>query len=269
MITLFGIPFGVSNLALGSLLFLTPLLILAYFKKKPRKIKSVPSLFFLKQLKERPQIRKTLKLPIRFFLELIALLLLGISATGPFFLKTGSHVAILFDNSMSMGIQESRGSDQTPQRIFLAKEALTSYLSTYGEETTFSLYHTTPRVELDMEGISKVAILDALKKLQVYPAQDQLESAIPLLRSKPNYDQLLVVTDRNHSIQENITFLTVGKPHKNVYFEEVKTNPIDHSLQIVIATHSIQPPITISLKLEGLSNSLSVMNSKTVSIQLT
>ena len=101
-----------------------PLLILAYLKRQQSKRYVVSSVLVLRTLSRKVSPKKRFLPPLRFFLELLALLCLTIAAAQPFLDLQGEKIAVLLDNSLSMKAQANSGSAQT--RFEVARDSLRS-----------------------------------------------------------------------------------------------------------------------------------------------
>jgi len=126
--------------ALLGLILVTPVIILAYLNRSPRKEKIVSSLVLLRLLPRAPSIRQRIKIPPLFWLELLTLMLLGFLAAYPNYNSKGDRVAIILDNSLSMRAREAATS-----RFELAQNEVRNWVELQSERDRFTLYSSSPR----------------------------------------------------------------------------------------------------------------------------
>lgn len=185
------------NLAAFSLLALAPLLILAYLKRRPQKQQLVSSTLILKRLPHKVALRTRVKLPLRFFLELCALLLFTGAAAWPILNDDATGVAVIFDNSLSMNASV----ESSVRRIDKARALFRNAIS---DEVTYvyTLYSTAPKLnQVTDDRISEGELLAALDRLEPFPATDSLSVMVDELARSGNYERVIVVSDEQGESQ--------------------------------------------------------------------
>lgn len=94
---------GITFLNLGLLLgLLPPILILAYLFQQKFKHQKVSSVIVLKTLPRRTALLTNIKLPLRFFLEFLALIAIVLAIAMPVIIDRSDSGAIVLDNTLSM-----------------------------------------------------------------------------------------------------------------------------------------------------------------------
>ncbi len=227
-----------GNLAAFSLLAIAPLLALAYLRKENRKKTIVSSVLILRALPKQQFRKRKIKLPLRFFLELLALLLLMLAAARPIYTSPGERVAILVDNSLSMGALNGG----TTSRF---EEGIKSLKSWFNEESSLSRYDffvSSPTLELKGKSLSRREVISELNNLKPVYATDNIERGIKSILSEDDFDSLIVVTDRPVAISDEnyeppipVNVLQVGKPEANMFIAQIKTEITSAKRRTIIA----------------------------------
>jgi hypothetical protein len=178
-----------------SVLVLSPLLILAYLNRSPRKHRFVSSLLLYRDLPRLPAIRDKIKLPWRFFLELLILLLLAVLAAYPVYETKGQRVALLLDNSLSMSALSSQGG---LRRYDSAKEQLEKWLNLQSDKDRFTLFLSSPSlIKTSKDLVSRGEISSLLPTLlPASSAPDYIESSLTELTGSGQFDKVFVVSDK-------------------------------------------------------------------------
>ena len=153
----------------------------------------VSSLLFLQELPRRPIGRKVFVPPLQFWLELAILSLLILATAGLFFARSGKHVAIVLDSSLSMGALYGSGGTRLEQ----AKRIAALDLDRAVDSTTYSVFSSA--AQLSPLSAQHDAASDALTAIQSaaqsYRA-DALQEHVSSLLADPSYDAVWVYTDR-------------------------------------------------------------------------
>lgn len=155
---------------------------------------TIGTLFLFDRLSEKPAFRQQFKPPLRFFFELLLLSLLLLAFAGPFFRDTSEEITYLLDNSLSMA---ARLKSSEKSRLETAKDEVRSRFASLSSRATFSLFKSSPRLEVVASHVSSASELDAaLARIRPEYADDNLSDAVTKLRVKyPNHG-LRIVSDR-------------------------------------------------------------------------
>ena len=215
---------NLAGLALG---LASPLLVLAYLKRRPQQRKVFSSLVLLKALPRKKSVKRRVKIPPTFFLELLALLLLALAFASPFLRRGGEQVAVLFDNSLSM---RARGDSDSRSRLELALVQLDSRVNEYAGSTKYSLFSSSPRLtRVGPEQMSSAELLSNAENIEASFSSDQLGLAAAELAKSARYNEVLVVSDRSVQFEElepqskldgestEIEHVLVGPSASNIY----------------------------------------------------
>jgi hypothetical protein len=227
-------PLGFTFLNLGMLGFaaLAPLLALAYRRSRPSRRTVVSSVLLLKALERRRPVRQRIKLPFRFFLELLALLLLAAAAAIPVLRSPAENIAIVVDNSLSMSAT-SGDPIESETRLELAKKEALERISSAPLGSTFSVFATSPRMtDLAAGPVDAAAAAGLVNKVKQSAAPDQLRAAIIGLGSAGQYDRIAVFSDHqaqsgDHLLNDStaavtkVTLTHVGRPAPNIYISDL------------------------------------------------
>lgn len=153
----------------------------------------VSSLLFLRELPRRPIGRKTFVPPLQFWLELAILTLLLLAVSGLYLARTGKHVAIVIDSSLSMGALYGAGGTRLDQ----AKRIASLDVERAPSSTTYTVFSSSK--ELDPLSQSRDTSSDALLALQGVRQShraDTLQHHLASLVTDPQYDAVWVYTDQ-------------------------------------------------------------------------
>ncbi|MCC6953854.1 MAG: VWA domain-containing protein [Deltaproteobacteria bacterium] len=186
-----------------------PALVLAYWIQSRRAKKVVSSIFVFQGLPRRTATRARVKLPPRFFLELLAMALLVLAAMQPFLEDGGEDVAILLDNSLSMQTRATGAFATRFEQAVLDADTWARKRS----DARFALYVTSPALErLSPEWSSASAVLDRLRQRGPSAAHDNVQVAVRELAESGKFDRILVVSDRSAELMTADSGLTAGAP---------------------------------------------------------
>ena len=223
-----------SNLFGLSLLGALPFLALAYLKKNPKNAVTVSTLLILEKLsRQRTLKRRRVKLPLRFFLELLALLLLALAVASPMSKPEAEHVAVILDSSLSMQATES---NTKATRFNLAVEKIRQWLSIQSIDTEYTLFSSAPNLEQRGKARLKSRELEQeLGSILASNSSDSLGASVDELARSGKYNRVLVVSDKEFQAINpttelfstlgkevtSITAITVGSQTDNLYFSSV------------------------------------------------
>lgn len=213
------------------LTLVAPLLIFAYLKKNTLKRNVVSSLIVLSKLPRRKAFKRRIHLPLRFFLELAALLLLALAAASPFLRAHGEHIALVIDNTLSMRAR-SGGTTRFDEAIKKADK----WIFSRNSADRFSLYVSSPRLSRVSEENDEARVIQPLlKDLNASFTTDTLQGSLNELAGTGAFDRIVVVTDReadytadqsamlSSTRETKFEVLTVGEPSGNFYIASLRT----------------------------------------------
>jgi len=160
----------------------------------------VSSILLLSKLKRTSPARSKFVPPLRFFFELLLLLLLLIGASGFYQERPHDKVAVLLDNSFSMAALSTE--DLIETTLFSkAKAEVRWYLDRLRSQATVNLFTTSPHLQSVTKGFgSQSEALALLEEVNVVPAADQLEASLRRLVAQPEFQRILVVSDRRSGL---------------------------------------------------------------------
>jgi len=200
--------------------FVTPVLIYAYRRKSPRLKSVVSSIVVLKLLTPRAAPKTKFKPPLRFFLELLALLLLCAAAAMPVTIDEEERFALLIDNSLSMRAYD--GTSSLPAtRLERAKTSAHNWLSEHEQSAKIDVFSSSPklsRVGADSQTVSVAN--NSIDLIKATTAGDNLEAAISELAESGKYRRVLVVSDKVASFGER-------KAAENSLFSDARTGKVN------------------------------------------
>ena len=175
---------------------LVPALILAYLQKNQQKRRVVSSVVVLKHLSTKQAARKKFKPPLRFFLELLALICLVLAGAMPNSRNEQKRAALVIDNSFSMRASTKPGLSNE-SRLDQAKDAARKWIGDQPRDFSFTVFVSSPKAErVTDEGVSAREAADALGKIQPTFSGDSLEGDIQELSESANFERIVAVSDR-------------------------------------------------------------------------
>ncbi len=168
-------------------------LIYAYRRRAKGTPTFVSTAFILRQFIGTPPSRKNFFPPLRFFIDLLALLLVLFAAAGMEFKNAGAKVAILIDNSLSM---QARGSSGISALSEVAGQAEKS-LGDLAALDSVQIFLSTPALHplsdtLQNPGSAK----ESLSGIEPAYGPDMLESALQEISQMQRFDRILVFSDK-------------------------------------------------------------------------
>jgi hypothetical protein len=178
----------------------------------------VPTFFLLREFVTEAKSPSAIRLPWRFFLELLILLVLCCAAAGIAFDTKGKSVAIVLDTSLSMNARKS-----VTQAGFVFDEAKKRALEHIGELDVLSqvtVFSSAPVLkQRSAEGGTPSEAKAALARIEATVLGDSLSLAIGEIAQRGLYDRILVFTDR----QPELTSAQVSLSPKGAIRPEVMT----------------------------------------------
>lgn len=200
-------------------------LVYSYRNSKSSNSKIVPSLFFLKQLEPGAPRNKKKKLPFRFFLEVLFIIILSaLLMTEDSFSKT-KRLRIIVDISQSMG---TKLKDST--RLEEAKSALINLIETESSDTKYYL-ETSPTTNIKKDLLDKKDALSNINNLELINLSDNYSELAPL--SIPITDTL-IFTDKKvlgGSINQKSIYFS---PESNLALNTVSISTRDNASNISV-----------------------------------
>lgn len=223
LLPVFGNPFALLGLfGIGALY-------LAYRKAKTSNRREIPSLFFIKQLDLPKQVTKSKKLPFRFYLESLVILLLVLYLANPELPGKGKRVAIFLDRSMSMATLNDRGLSRFDE----ATSALINYIDSQSSLHEYKLYELPFFLNKEVQpgtGIisysSVSEIKQTLEKLKPVPFADSLEQIVPDLSEhlvQNKFQELLIVSDKS----------VEGSPHESIVVKSFSSSSQENNVYLI------------------------------------
>jgi Aerotolerance regulator N-terminal len=226
-----------------------PLLMLAYLKQDRQKKLFVSSTILLSKLTNKRSTKRKLKLPFRFFVELLALLFLVMALANPIFKEEKTKIAIIVDNSLSM----SAGSNTS--RLEASKKELTELLPDFSSKFSFTVYQTSPTLKLIGENLSRDQTEEKIEKIKLSESEDNLSQAVQKILSETEFLKLLVLSDKKIAESEillsktEIVNLDSFRSTQNISIAEIKLEKIDgKQILNITSVLSGREPVEIEAK---------------------
>jgi len=195
MISIFGTTLGsTAPWILIGIPLVSALLVYVYRNLGTSKNSIVSTLFLLRDLPLRPTSRKKFTPPLQFWIELFALLLLILAASGIFLSDAGKKVAVVIDLSLSMQAPGSDGAKRIDSAKRLAIADMTQSLPT----TRFYPFAAHIQLKpLSSGAVSAIRAASLLNPLETLPTEDHLQKHLTSLVNSGDYDSVWVYTDRS------------------------------------------------------------------------
>jgi len=153
----------------------------------------VSSLIFLKELPRRPVGRKTFVPPLQFWLELAILTLLILAVSGLYLARSGKHIAVVVDSSLSMGALYGAGGTRLDQ----AKRIATLDIERAPSSTTYTIFASSKDlIPLSQSNESSTDAITTLQGAKQSHRPDALQQHLASLVGDQHYDAVWVYTDR-------------------------------------------------------------------------
>jgi hypothetical protein len=161
----------------------------------------VATVLLLKRISRPVFAPRKIKLPPRFFLELLIASLLATAAAGLYLQGEGGLHILLIDNSLSMGAQSTVGA-QSESRLDRAKTEAEKTLASLSLGAQVSVFLTSPGLSNISQGF--VSIAEARKlisSVQVSYAGDNLRPALERLLASTEGAPVTVLTDQRIRVE--------------------------------------------------------------------
>jgi hypothetical protein len=192
------------------------MLLYAYLRRGRATKKIVGSFLLLHGFQRTPRARRTFVPPLRFFLELLALLALSLAAAGLYQREEVRRSAILLDTSRSMATLA--GSPET--RFALGLRELQEQLSAADQSM---LFVTSPKLQQRSEWLRKDQLIAVLQQAWPLEGEDSLEMAINRLLADERFARVLVLTDqqvRKKQPSERLVIVSQARSAENIALED-------------------------------------------------
>ena len=231
-----------SILSFLGLAALSPVLAYAYLKKPPSEASVISTSFILNQIVAKPVSKKSIKLPLRFYLELLALLLLALCIGAPYLDMSQKRVAILIDNSFSMGALDS---EQSRSRLEQAKELAKGIVDSNAFSSRFDIVSTSSGIIAENLAESTTA-RSSITSLEVQDSSDRLFSQLVFLGEQGIYDKIYSFSDKAVTLDGNelsklYEHKLVGERVVNAYLKNLALSQDRKSLFIELGLSSPTP----------------------------
>jgi hypothetical protein len=195
----------------------------------------VSSLLFLKELPRRPVGRKTFVPPLQFWLELAILTLLLLAVSGVYLARSGKHIAVVVDSSLSMGALYGAGGTRLDQ----AKRIATLDIERAPTSTTYTIFASSKDLTpLSQPNESATDAITTLQGARQSHRPDALQQHLASLALDPHYDAVWVYTDRE---------LERSQPSQRLIVNQI---PLDPSTSTNAWIQGIQVEGTDALKVK-------------------
>ncbi len=187
--------FGLNSplLLAGGMAAVAALLYWAYLRRGRMTQVIVSTTMLLKKLAGHAHSRKKFVPPFRFFFELLMLFLLCLSLSGLYHTTKRETLAILVDNSLSMGRNDGLGQSL----LELAKEKVAALLTESEDGALVKIYQSSPTLRAlaeDAEGPGPAA--SSAYKIKISYAEDDLSQALSRLLHDPELFKIHVFSDK-------------------------------------------------------------------------
>lgn len=242
-----------SNFTALLILLAAPILVFAYREKAKGKEKKVSSLFLIKKLKKIPKVKNKIKLPLKFYLELACLILIGLALALPNLKEKKNHIVFLIDNSLSMRAEEGFSSR--------FKSAIDSARNRIEQERSanFTIFSTTPKLTRHGK-VTKKEALKILSDLRTVKGKDNLETAINDVLAEEDFVELQIVSDKKVLLKNKGTSVIavsekVGSKKENSYIKDLSHRVGEQKTSFNVSlAHSGRSANTVSLGFHLLDN---------------
>jgi hypothetical protein len=201
----------------------------------------------LRDLPLRPTSRKRFTPPLQFWIELLALFLLTLAASGVYLSDAGKKVAVVIDLSLSM---QAPGRDGV-KRIDSAKQLAIAEMAQSLPTTRFYPFAAHNQLkQLSSGAVSAIRATSLINPLEVLPTEDHLQNHLTSLINSGYYDSVWVYTDRSLAggvTPPTIKFVSVaGDPSArgltNVWIRELSPKSIDGKIFLATSIEQVGLP---------------------------
>ncbi|MCC6932753.1 MAG: VWA domain-containing protein [Deltaproteobacteria bacterium] len=216
------------------LALLGPILILAYLYQGRFSKDKIASIMILRSLPKKTVIKQKIKLPLRYFLELFAILALTLALADIVKNDKNDTNIFILDTSLSMQAQTKNNYS----RFEMARRKLEETLK-QNKFSKVSLYLSTPRLKRIVNNESADVAIEALKSIKPSFSADQLASELPELIKSPSYQKIYIFSDQKFSIpsvdSHKIESLLFNDSLGNLFFSSANLRKFAQDKQQILA----------------------------------
>lgn len=247
-------------------------LMVIYRRRERARAMIVSSLFLFQQLTQKLTRKSRFRPPLRFFLELVIFLLLIAAAAGLLTHAEREHVALVFDNSLSMAAR-NREEGGSASLFEQAKSAGKTLLRSLPPDAAITVYETAPRLQVVASGVPSGEALQAISRIPLVEGASGLAAGISVF-ARTNFKAIHIFTDAN-LVREG-SWSAAGSrivPHpfrleqgdsQNLTISRVEATTNAGTRQLLVGVQNFSPtPLIASIQIEGigsLSPQLEFMN---------
>ncbi len=227
-------------------------LIFAYLNRGQAKRQFVSSTIIFKQLKNRPNVREKVKLPWRFFYELLLLTLLLLAIAGFYWQSPGKYWQVIIDNSLSLSAVADASSSRNILALNIA-QLKNDRQDRFKNLSGIKVCLTAPSFQCWSEGFeSWEAVSSKLNNIPAIPANDSLESVLGSLTIAPKVNLTIYSDYLSNSRQSNNFRLSTVRTGElgNLAITEIISRP-NHTVSVGIQAF-VSTPIQKKVKLYSL-----------------
>lgn len=234
-------------------------LVYAYLRRGRGNEIPVGTTFLLKALTKPVFSRKKFRPPLRFYLELLLLMLLAAGSASFYREGAGSRVAVVVDNSFSMA-KSSPGQASGADVLSLAIAEARSTIGSYSSKSKIDVFKTTPQL-LSLSGglVAPDRALAAVGEIGLSYGPDNIEAAAAKLAANMDYDKVIVLTD--HTAKDlstgrleirSVHLDNTASPQGNVALVNIalKTGTPKNTVEVTLASF-VTGQIRAKLQLDG------------------
>lgn len=247
---------SIANSAAFFLFAVAPLLAFAYRMRAPKKRQVISSLLFIRQLTPKRTVQSRIKLPWRFFLELLALLLLAAAALSPTWDSSAPRVAVLIDNSLSMRAADGNTGQTRFAAAYLEAD---SWIRQQPSDSLFTLFVATPKLTaISPQPRSASEVRSELGELKSGTDPDNIGGVLDELVQSGNFDKIFVVSDKKAERLEgasghsSVEAKQVGQPAANLAIAQFReeTRELTESRRTLVTSVALSGPRDIPVRVE-------------------
>jgi len=182
------------------------ILIYSYFKRARSKQLLIPSLFLFEQIQNKPLKPQSIKLSLRFFLELLTILLIVLFLAGLFLDRDSPRIAIVIDNPLSSAAVAP--STQEAGRTALSEIQLSAkeFINSLNKDVRFDIFTTSPVLQkLNQRELTPPSAISEIDRIKTEWAQSDLMEALTHLSNLNLYSEIkgFSLSKRTGSISNN------------------------------------------------------------------
>lgn len=217
MITLAGSSLGaLSPWFLLAIPLATTALVYLFRSRGPAHPRVTSTLLLIASLPQFLPARRRFLPPLQFWLELLACLFLALAASGLFITRHGERIAIIVDNSKSMGTLHSATETRLNTALRIAEADISSKSSSStrftvrgSQESINATRASSSSQEVVTHSVSGSRARQALRLIEQSYTHDQLQAQVQAAINSREYDAVWVYTDKELASEAPINTLKV------------------------------------------------------------